>query len=379
VSFRFERETVDDVPTTVLVVDDDPLARHAASRVLQGAGFDVLQAGTASAAASLLSVRQVAVVILDIGLPDSSGLDLLDQLNVSHPDLSVIMLTASTDRADMDAAILRGAVGYLRKPIDPMMLEAQVLTAQRSAEARRATRARCSSLETSLENARQSLDHLPRELARQLTCVWDLRLIETGGHVRRVGAYSEALALALGSAPVDAATLGQVAMLHDVGKMMIPDAILSKPGRLDPDELEIMKGHAAAGAKLLAGVSHPFLQRAAVVALRHHERWDGSGYPSNLRGDECPADARIVGIADVFDALHQARCYKRAWSDPEVMAYFQEQSGKLFDRRIVAALLDNGARMSVISASNEDTSNESAYSSGPTRRPAASRGTTGFA
>ena len=273
---------------SILVVDDDVESRHAVSRVLQAAGLDVWQCATASAARAALRERPVSVVLLDIGLPDVSGLELLREVRRTHPDASVVMLTGSAEKSDMEAAMQSGAISYLRKPWDPLMLEAQVIAGRGAFESRRAAELRYSSLEGSLHDARQMLERLPRELAQQLCSAWDLRLIETGGHVRRVGAYCEALALTLGKSATEAATLGRIAMLHDVGKLTIPDAILTKPTRLTADELEVMQSHTVAGARMLAGVQHPFLHRASIVALRHHERWDGSGYPGRLRARRMP-------------------------------------------------------------------------------------------
>jgi response regulator RpfG family c-di-GMP phosphodiesterase len=225
-----------------------------------------------------------------------------------------------------------------------------VAAAQHAHSAKRLLRHHRTSLETSLRDVQGMLDRLPRQLAQHFTGAWDLRHVETGAHVRRMGAYSEALALTLGFASDDAATLGEVAMLHDIGKLAIPDAILTKPGKLTAEEFEIMKLHPAAGARMLADTEHPFLVRAAQVALRHHERWDGSGYPGNLIGEQCPYDARIVAVADVYDALGQPRCYKPGWSDDEIEAYFRKTSGRLFEPKIVDALLESRPRLVEIAA-----------------------------
>lgn len=350
--------------SSVLVVDDDAESRHAVSRVLTAAGLEVWQCATAAAARAVLKERHVSVVLLDIGLPDVSGIELLREVRRTHPDASVLMLTASAEKSDMEAAMHSGAMSYLRKPWDALVLEAQVIAGRAAFEARRAANVRYSALEGSLHDARQMLDRLPRELAQQLCGAWDLRLIETAGHVRRVAAYTEALALTLGESAAESATLGRIAMLHDVGKLAIPDAILTKPARLSADEFETMKLHTVAGARMLAGVQHPFLQRASVVALRHHERWNGHGYPGNLCEDECPADARLVGVADVFDALHQSRCYKRPWTDSEVFAYFKDNSGALFDPEIVTALLDTAPQLREIGLQFPDSGPEEAGTSG---------------
>lgn len=348
----------------VLVVDDDPSARRAVCRVLRRAGYEVRQAGSVSEARQALGCGGIGVVVLDVVLPDESGIELLRQLKRDHADIDVLICTGCPAKWDMDEAFRLGATSYLRKPLDPFVLEGQVVAAQYSHERKCRARERSTELEASLRDSQAMLDHVPRQLAHQLAKAWDLRHIETGAHVRRIGAYSEALGLSLGLASDDAETLGQVAMLHDIGKIAIPDAILAKPGRLTPEEFAIMKMHPQAGADMLVGAGHPFLERAAQVALRHHERWDGSGYPGGLRGEDCPRDSRIVAVADVYDALGQSRCYKRSWSDDEIEHYFVESSGRLFERPIVEALLDIRPRLREIAKSFPEGLPEPEHASG---------------
>ena len=303
-------------------------------------------------------------MVLDVFLPDESGIELLRQLKRERADVDVLMLTGCPGRWDMSEAIRLGATSFLRKPLDPFVLEGQVAAAQHSYEAKCRARHSASALEKSLRDTQAMLDRVPRHLAQQLAGAWDLRHIETGAHVRRIGAYSESLGFSLGLTVEESETLGQVAMLHDIGKIAIPDAILGKPGKLTAEEFEIMKLHPKAGADMLGGASHPFLDRAAQVALRHHERWDGSGYPGNLRGEDCPYEARIVAVADVYDALGQARCYKPGWTDAEIEAYFVANSGRLFEPKIVEALLDGRPRLREIATRFPDLAPRGELASG---------------
>jgi two-component system response regulator RpfG len=347
-----------------LVVDDDPNARRATCRVLKHAGYEVRQAGSVGEARAALGHGGIGVIVLDVFLPDESGIELLRQLKREQTDVDVVMLTGCPGSSDMGESLRLGATSYLRKPLDPFVLEGQVAAAQYSHEARCRARERSTALEASLRETQAMLDRVPRQLAQQLAGAWDLRHVETGAHVRRIGAYSEALGLSLGLASDDAQTLGQVAMLHDIGKIAIPDAILTKPGKLTPEEFAIMKLHPKAGADMLAGARHPFLERAAEVALRHHERWDGSGYPGGLRGEDCPHDARVVAVADVYDALGQPRCYKASWTEAEIEKYFVESSGRLFERKIVDALLDTRPRLREIAKSFPEPAPDGARASG---------------
>jgi response regulator RpfG family c-di-GMP phosphodiesterase len=352
---------------SVLVVDDDPSARRAACRVLKHAGYEVRQARSVSEARKALGSGGIGVIVLDVCLPDESGIELLRQLRGEQADVNVVMLTGYPAKLDMSEALQLGATSYLRKPLDPFVLEGQVAAAQYSHQAKRRDRERATVLEASLRDTKAMLDRVPRQLAQQLASAWDLRHVETGAHVRRIGAYSEVLGLSLGLAHEEAQTLGQVAMLHDVGKIAIPDSILTKPGRLTAEEFEIMQLHPKAGAAMLSGANHPFLERAAEVALRHHERWDGSGYPGRLREQDCPYAARIVAVADVYDALGQTRCYKPGWTAAEIEHYFVESSGRLFEPVIVEALLDSRPRLLEIARTFPDATNEHDRTSGVLR------------
>jgi response regulator RpfG family c-di-GMP phosphodiesterase len=324
---------------TILVVDDDPEVRRAVRRVLGRAGHRALEAATLAQAKIALDNTDVDLVVLDLGLPDGNGLGFLSELVEQENAPGVVIFTASESRSDVLTALQAGAAGYVHKPVDPVTLEAQVdaallrLKSERSASRERAT------LLASLRDTKMMLDEMPFAFAERLCTAWDLRHVETGTHVRRIALYTEVVARALGFSNERAALLGNVAMLHDIGKIAIPDAILTKPGKLTPEEFQIMKLHAAEGGRMLGGINHPFVELAAMVALRHHERWDGSGYPGHLVGEACPFEARIVAVVDVYDALGQPRCYKSGWSEDEVVAYMRKESGKLFDPAIVDALL----------------------------------------
>ena len=339
----------------VLVVDDEPAQRHGLCRLIQQTGYRVLEAGSVAAAKGVLDGSNVDVVVLDVGLPDGNGLSLLNHPRLEEKSVGAVVLTASRDRADLQTALERGATSYLAKGADELTVQAQIEIALRQVEARREAATQRHGLESALAESLARWDGLPRGMAEAFCAAWDLRHIETGAHVRRIGSYSEVLALALGFPASDASRLGEVAVLHDLGKVAIPDAILCKAGPLTSAELEIMKRHTVEGAKMLGATKHPFFEQAALVALRHHERWDGSGYPDGLRGDACPLEARIVAVADVYDALGHARCYKSAWTDEQIRRHFLEASGKLFEARIVDALLSAQPQLRRLAAALPDS------------------------
>jgi response regulator RpfG family c-di-GMP phosphodiesterase len=301
----------------------------------------VLEADSLATARRQLQTGGVDVVLLDVGLPGESGLALLNDIRQLDRAVSVVVFTASEDRTHMQTALASGAVSYLRKSADALTVEAQIEIGLRHARAHREAVATRRQIEGSLAEALSSWENVPRKLAEGLCGAWDLRHVETSTHVRRIGAYTKVLASAVGLSDKDALALGDAAILHDIGKLAIPDAILCKPGQLTAQEFEIMKRHTVEGARMLGGIEQPFFERAAMVALRHHERWDGSGYPTGLIGEACPRDARIVAIVDVYDALGQPRCYKPAWREDQITAFFVEKSGEQFETSMVTALLDS--------------------------------------
>jgi len=299
----------------------------------------------------------VHVVLLDLGLPDGDGLDVLDAIRASGAAVAVVVFTASDAEADMREALARGATAYLHKPVDPLTLEAQVsvaLARARRAAARDAAPADDLAAAVAPSGVSSLLEQLPFNLANQLSHAWDLRHIETGAHVRRMAESTRCLAQALGTPPLEAGRLGRVAMLHDIGKIAIPDAILTKPGKLTDDEYSIMKRHAEIGGELLGRSGHPFLDLAAKVARNHHERWNGTGYPDGLRGEECPWEARVVGVVDVYDALGRSRCYKDAWPRERLLEFFQRERGESFDPEIVDGLLSVWTELETVKSEHPD-------------------------
>lgn len=347
----------------VLVVDDEPELRAALRRILGAAGYEVLEARSIAEASGILDELPVDVVVLDLGLPDGSGLELLKVAKQAWPTTAVLVLTASNAIEDMRAALRLGASAYLHKPADALTLQAQVrevLTRSRAYAAasklgRFGGRSQAEANGgTPPSDFTTSFDHLPVHLASQLTRAWDLRHVETGAHVRRVEESTRILARALGTSDAEAARLGQVAMLHDIGKIAIPDAILTKPGKLTQEELAIMQRHAEIGGDMLSGSGHPFLDLAATVARNHHERWNGSGYPDGLVGDACPWQARLVGVVDVYDALGHARCYKEAWTRGQLIDFFEAKTGSMFDPHMAEALLSHIERLELVKSQYPD-------------------------
>ena len=328
----------------MLVVTEELDGCDTLAASLAATGHCVLVAGTRSEALECLANSPVELVVLGPTLRDGSGLDLLREIGVASPATGVVVVSATHDSREMREALRRGALAYLRNPVDPLTVEAQVCVAlarvrQGKTPAQRVRPTFAPEESATEAGLRQLLEQLPLNLATQLSHAWDLRHVETGAHVRRMAQSARRLALELGASENEAFRLGRVAMLHDIGKIAIPDAILTKPGKLTDEEFAIMKRHSAIGGELLSGFNNPFLDLAAVVARSHHERWNGSGYPDGLIGEACAWEARLVGVVDVYDALGQVRCYKPGWPTHRIVEFFEAERGKSFDAEMVDGLL----------------------------------------
>ncbi|MCQ8818664.1 two-component system response regulator [Pseudoalteromonas agarivorans] len=301
----------------ILIVDDEP-ANLKVMREVLGNQYRMSFAKSGAAALALLEKEQPKLILLDIMMPDMNGFEVCEILK-STPALShipIIFVTALGDESDEFKGFELGAVDYITKPISPAIVRARVKT------------------HLSLVQAEQ-LKQAHVDLVHRLGRAAEYKDTDTGEHIARMSQYSKLLALEFGMGEQQAELLRQAAPMHDVGKIGIPDAILLKPGRLTPDEFAHMKQHAAIGAQILANSSSPLLQLAHKLAIEHHEKWDGSGYPNGLKGEQISVEGRIVAIADVFDALTSKRPYKEAWGVEEALEHMQAQAGKHFDPHLI--------------------------------------------
>ena len=301
----------------ILIVDDEP-ANLKVMREVLGNQYRMSFAKSGAAALALLEKEQPKLILLDIMMPDMNGFEVCEILK-STPALShipIIFVTALGDESDEFKGFELGAVDYITKPISPAIVRARVKT------------------HLSLVQAEQ-LKQAHVDLVHRLGRAAEYKDTDTGEHIARMSQYSKLLALEFGMDQHQAELLRQAAPMHDVGKIGIPDAILLKPGRLTPDEFDHMKQHAAIGAQILANSSSPLLQLAHKLAIEHHEKWDGSGYPNGLKGEQISVEGRIVAIADVFDALTSKRPYKEAWGVEEALEHMQAQAGKHFDPHLI--------------------------------------------
>lgn len=282
------------------------------------------------------------LVLLDLNMPGMDGyavMDLLADLNTTGTYLPVLVLTADANTATRDRALAGGAMDFVTKPFD----RTEVLLRIRNLLETRMLHARLEQANATLEaRVQQRTSQLRRaqlEAVDKLALAAEYRDDETGRHIRRVGRVSRLIASHIGLPEAEAELIGHAAPLHDLGKIQVPDAILLKPGTLDEDERAVVMTHTEIGWELLRDAESPILRMAAVMARHHHDRWDGQGY-NDLARDEIPLPARIVSVADVFDALTHRRCYKDAWPVPDAITAISAASGTQFDPSLVEAFLD---------------------------------------
>lgn len=281
------------------------------------------------------------LVIVDYMMPDMDGLQFIEAFRALHgrTEIPVLMITANDEKDVRYQALLGGANDFLAKPVDRAEFEARVRNMLALRQSQRFLHDRALHLQSLVDAQTERIRQQERELIYRLSRAAEFRDPETGAHIQRMAHYSCLIAEHLGLGRAEQELVLQAAPMHDVGKIGIADYILLKPGRLTPEEFEVMKGHARLGFELLQGSASPILQAGAEIAHAHHERFDGSGYPGGLRAEAIPLFGRIVAVADVFDALTSERPYKRAWPLAEARAYLESQAGMHFDPACVAAFL----------------------------------------
>ncbi|MBF0627126.1 MAG: response regulator [Magnetococcales bacterium] len=327
----------------IFVVDDTETNIDILLETL-GDSYEVSVALDGPTALEDIPERLPDLILLDVMMPEMDGYEVCRRLKQDPRTQAIplIFVTAKQETEDETYGLELGAVDYITKPFSPAVVLARVRTHLQLEKARRELarsnevleeRVRQRTAELHIKNA--ELEETRLEIIRRLGRAAEYKDNETGLHVIRMSHYSRLLALAAGMDEKWCETLFQAAPMHDIGKIGIPDLILLKPGRLSNDEWNVMRGHPGIGAGIIGKQSSPLLETARIVALTHHEKWDGTGYPRGLVGENIPIEGRIVAIADVFDALTTKRPYKEAWPIPRAMELLREGAGYHFDPRLV--------------------------------------------
>lgn len=279
------------------------------------------------------------LVVVDYMMPQLSGTELTERFRVRYPDIPVLMVTANHETELRHQALQLGVTDFLNKPLDnaEFVARAKNMLALRASHKKLEDRAAWL-----VDEVRKATEHLVAQERETIFCLAkaaEYRDPETGAHILRMAHYSHHIARVMGLPVAQQDLLLEAAPMHDIGKVGTPDLILLKPGKLTDDEFTIMKHHAVIGYEVLSASSSPLLQVAAEIAHTHHEKFDGSGYPRGLVGEDIPLFGRIVAVADVFDALTSERPYKKAWGVEDAIKLLVEGKGKHFDPRCVEAFL----------------------------------------
>ena len=320
----------------VILVVDDTKANIETLLELLGETYKVIPALDGHKALKILEKKHIDLILLDIMMPGMNGYEVCDEIK-SHAktkDIPIVFVTAKTDEDSIEQAYEHGGVDYITKPFRARELLSRVanhLALSKQQEY----------LKKMVELKTQEIRDTQKEIIFTMGTIGELRSQETGNHVKRVAAYCELLAKHYGLSEREVHLVKEASPMHDIGKVGIPDAILNKPGKYTPEEFQLMQQHAQYGYEILKFSNKELLKAAAIVAYQHHEKWNGTGYPNGLKGEEIHIYARITALSDVFDALGSARVYKEAWDDERIFKLLQDEKSEHFDPMLVDVFFDN--------------------------------------
>lgn len=327
----------------ILVVDDEPANLKLVDKMLRGQGYSdlVLVADPRDVLAKYRATRP-DLVLLDINMPHLDGYEVIEQLKALEDPLlpPIVVLTAQHGRDHLLRALAAGARDFVGKPFDRIELLMRVRNLLDVHRAQRLVHDQKAALEQMVHARTAELHRTRLQVVQRLGRAAEFRDEETGNHILRMSHICALLGREVGWHTAQCDLILHASPMHDVGKIGIPDAILLKPGRFEPHEWEVMKTHALIGAELLAGDDSDLMHMARAIALTHHEKWDGSGYPRGLAGEAIPMAGRIAALADVFDALTSERPYKQAWTVAAAVEWIRQNRGAHFDPTLVDAFLD---------------------------------------
>jgi len=353
----------------ILIVDDELINRKVLEGLLKSYGFECVCADSGNAALKLLD-GSFDLILLDIMMPDMDGFAVAKAVRSLplYADLPIVMVTALSAKEDRLRAVEFGANDFIAKPIDATELRVRMTSLLRMkayhdevngyqqhleqmvAEKTRTLREAL----TDLESARQATVSAHIETIQKLSVAAEYKDEDTASHIMRMSRYCALIAERYGLEAEVVDVVLNSSPMHDIGKIGIPDAILLKPGKLDAAEWEIMKGHASIGAKILSGGSSKLLEIGAIIAASHHEKWNGTGYPQGLSGEDIPLFGRICALADVYDALTTRRPYKEAFSNEKALGIMKEGRGQHFDPTLFDVFMDNLSDILIIQREYQD-------------------------
>lgn len=338
------RQSILNRKKNVLIIDDQTTGRTILQKVIEqiADNLAVITFGSPTEALDWIAHHDPDLIITDYRMPEMDGVEFIRTVR-QRPhceNVPIMMITVVSEKAVRYEALDAGATAFLTRPIDQIECRTSCRNLLKMQEQHLIIQDRADWLARQVEVATEKITQREKETILRLARAGEYRDEGTGNHVLRMAKYSRQIAEALGGfSEQDCEDLEYAAPMHDIGKIGIPDGILLKPGKLNEYEWDIMQTHTTIGHSILSDSQSRYMQIGAIIALNHHERFDGKGYPNGLVGEEIPLIARVVAVADVFDALVSSRPYKKAWDTDEALAYIQQQSGTHLDPQCVDAFL----------------------------------------
>lgn len=345
----------------ILLIDDEELNIQLLRTLLAKEGYtDIVSTTDPLQAAVLYTVHQPDLVLLDLNMPDMDGFEVLETLSRLEQNsyLPVMVLSAQADNDSRLRALKLGAKDFLNKPFNRLEVLTRIQNMLEVRLLHKKLRKQNEELEHVVAERTRALRESQLEIVQRLGLASEFRDNETGQHIIRMSYYSFILAQQFGLPEKECELILNSSPMHDIGKLGIPDSILLKPGKLTNEEFRIMQNHTTIGGNLLESARSEVTEAARIIALTHHEKWDGSGYPANLKGEDIPLYGRIVAVADVFDALTSVRPYKPAWSVDKAIAEIMRCSGTQFDPKLVASFSKAVPKLLEVKSQYADDSNE---------------------
>ena len=341
----------------LLAIDDDKTSLLLVESMAGKIGFEVTSLLSPDAALDLIQKETFDLILVDYMMPEMSGIECIREIRVDHPDIPIIMITGTIDDDALKLdALEAGATEFINKPIDIAEFQARLLNLSALRRAQLLLADRAMLLEEEVAVATRNIVEREYETLTVLGRAAEHRDPETAAHISRVAHYSRLIAGGLGEASDTLDVLFYAAPLHDIGKIGISDTILLKPGKLTSDEFELIKSHTTIGSDIIRSSSSEYLKAGSVIALAHHEWFDGNGYPRGISGEEIPLFGRIVAIADVFDALTSTRPYKEPWSTDRAFEHIREMNGQHFDPDLTSHFLASEGMVETIYSKFSDQS-----------------------